>query len=223
MLIFCIYEPNRSRANTVAIQDSETQSNISVPVNLLILIFGVTILSQVIFYLIPVQLPFYLRSLTNATPAQSGVAIATATLFSAFGSLAYGRVRAKLDFVSILPIIFGLMGIGYTIIGLVGSYVLILLGLAIAGLGLGLMMPNMTVWVSNAVSDAVRGRALGGLSTSLFLGQFLSPIISQPVSAKVGLGLTYTWAGGLLLILAILFVVMKQQVVALTREKGVRV
>ncbi|MBF2006772.1 MAG: MFS transporter, partial [Chlorogloeopsis fritschii C42_A2020_084] len=216
LILFCIYEPSRSISNISSIQDGEVITDKSIPINLLLLIFSITVLSQIIFYLIPVQLPFYLRSLTNATPTQSGMAIAFSTLFSAFASLAYGRVRAKLDFVSILPIIFGFMGIGYTIIGLVSSYALVLLGLGFAGMGLGLLMPNMTVWVSAAVPDAVRGRALGGLSTSLFLGQFLSPIVSQPISAKLGLGLTYSLAGGVLLALGILFIAMRQQVMAFT-------
>jgi MFS family permease len=216
LILFCIYEPSRSISNIPSSQDGEVITDKSIPINLLVLIFSITVLSQIIFYLIPVQLPFYLRSLTNATPTESGMAIAFATLFSAFASLAYGRVRAKLDFVSILPIMFGFMGIGYTIIGLVSSYALVLLGLGFAGMGLGLLMPNMTVWVSAAVPDAVRGRALGGLSTSLFLGQFLSPIVSQPISAKLGLGLTYSLAGGLLLALGILFIAMRQQVIAFT-------
>lgn len=80
-------------------------------------------------------------------------------------------------------------------------------------------MPNMTVWVSAAVPDAIRGRALGGLSTALFLGQFLSPIVTQPISLKFGLGLTYSYAGGLLLILAIVFFVMRQQVISLTTNR----
>ncbi|GET36103.1 MFS transporter [Microseira wollei] len=215
LILISIYEPRRVNYAELP-GGNQSEINASIPVNLLILVYGVTTLSQVIFYLIPVQLPFYLRSLTNATPAQSGIAIAFCTLFSAFASLSYGKVKARLDFVSILPVIFGFMGIGYGIIGLAGNYGLILLGLATAGLGLGLLMPNMTVWVSFAVPDAVRGRALGGLSTALFLGQFLSPILTQPVSQNVGLGLTYAFSGALLLVLGIAFTVTKQQVIALT-------
>jgi MFS family permease len=214
MLIF-IFEPRRDNLNTPQ-GGNQLNANAAIPVKLLLLVYGVTTLSQVIFYLIPVQLPFYLRTLTKATPAQSGMAIAMCTLFSAFASLSYGKVKARLDFVSILPIIFALMGIGYSIIGLMNSYALILLGLATAGLGLGLLMPNMTVWVSATVPDAVRGRALGGLSTSLFLGQFLSPIVALPVSFKVGLGLTYAFSGALLLVLGVAFIAMKRQVTAFT-------
>jgi MFS family permease len=216
LVIFSIYEPRRLQTEAQTTDNQQVSNNASLPVNLLLMIFGITTFIQVIFYLIPVQLPFYLRGLVNATPQQSGIAIACCTLFSATASLFYGKLRAKLDFVSILPIIFGLLGIGYGIIGLVNSYILVLFGLAIAGLGLGLLMPNMTVWVSAAVPDAIRGRALGGLSTALFLGQFLSPIITQPISLKIGLGSTYSYAGALLLIVGIVFFVMRQQVTALT-------
>jgi MFS family permease len=215
LIVTCIYEPRR--VNPVTPQGgNQPTTNASTPTKLLILIYGVTTLSQIIFYLVPVQLPFYLRSLTNASASQSGMALALCTLFSAFASMGYGRVKARLDFVSILPVIFFLMGIGYIQIGLAGSYALILIGLAIAGLALGLLMPNMTVWVSTTVPDAVRGRALGGLSTSLFLGQFLSPIVTQPVSQTFGLGVTYASCGTLLLVLGVSFIAMKRQVTAFT-------
>ena len=84
-----------------------------------------------------------------------------------------------------------------------------LFGLAISGLGLGLLIPNMTVWISAVVPDGIRGRAIGGLSTALFLGQFLSPIVAQPVSLKFGLSSTYIYAGGLLLIFGIIFCVVR--------------
>ncbi|MUG99128.1 MFS transporter [Scytonema sp. UIC 10036] len=215
LIVFAIYEPQRNLSKKILASNQGSQ-NESIPITLLLLIFGMTTLSQIIFYLIPVQLPFYLRSLVNATPSESGMAIAFCTLFSAFTSIFYGRIKAKLDFVSIVPFTFGIFGIGYVIIGHANNYPTALVGLAIAGLGLGLLMPNMSVWISTIVPDAVRGRSLGGLSTAFFLGQFLSPIIAQPVSQKVGLALTYGLAGGLLLLLSAMFIIMRAQVTALS-------
>jgi MFS family permease len=68
----------------------------------------------------------------------------------------------------------------------------------------------MTVWLSAAVPDTMRGRALGGLSTALFLGQFLSPIVTQPFTKIVGLGAVYAITGGFLTIVAIAFAVFKR-------------
>jgi MFS family permease len=54
-------------------------------------------------------------------------------------------------------------------------------GLILSGIGIGIAFPNMYVWLANSAPLAVRGRVLGGMNTALFLGQFLSPIISQPL------------------------------------------
>jgi MFS family permease len=64
------------------------------------------------------------------------------------------------------------MGIGYLLIGQSAVWAQVLVGLAISGMGLGILMPNMSVWLTSAVPDAMLGRALGGLSTAMFLGQF---------------------------------------------------
>ena len=208
LVIFSIYEPNRIQIKKKITVNNQV-SDSKIPIGLLLIIFGITTFTQIIFYLIPVQLPFYLRGLINATPQQIGNAVACCNLFSVTASLFYSRLRTKLDFVSILPIIFGLLGTGCCIIGSVNSYNFVLFGLAISGLGLGLLIPNMTVWISAVVPDAIRGRAIGGLSTALFLGQFLSPIVAQPVSLKFGLSSTYIYAGGLLLIFGIIFCVVR--------------
>ena len=121
----------------------------------------------------------------------------------------YGFVVARLGKLSILAPIFVLMGVGNLIIGSVSDYSLILIGLGITGLGLGLLMPHLNVWVSEVVPSSMRGRAIGGLSTCIFLGQFISPIVSQPVSQNSGLAFTYSLAGGIFLFMAIVFYLTK--------------
>ena len=182
------------------------------PVKLLVLIYSAVLLQMLLFYLIPVQLPFYLQQLSGASASQSGLAIALSTLFSALASMNYGKLKQRFSFISILAIAFALMGLGYVGIGLVGSYWLVLLVLIPTGIGLGLIMPNLNVWTSDEVPDDLRGRALGGLTTFMFLGQFLSPIASQPVSSQVGLTATYGLAGVLLVIVGAVLWIYKKQV-----------
>jgi MFS family permease len=201
-IIFYLYEPDRGQRS--APQSSQTETS-STPTILLVTILATAIASQLIFYLIPTQLPFYLKSLLQATASQSGLAIAFGMLFSAFASIAYGWIRSRLHFVQIMILVCGLMGVGYCIIGNASSYPIVLLGLAILGLGLGLVMPNLTVWLSSIVPDRQRGRALGWLSSCLFLGQFLSPVVSQPLARSIGLNHTYTSAGIFLLVASIGF------------------
>ncbi len=169
-------------------------------------------MQQIVFYLIPVHLPFYLQQLSNAGATQAGLAIAFSTLFSAFASMNYGRFKKRFSFIKILAIAFGLIGLGYVGIGFASSYWLILLVLIPTGIGLGLMMPNLNVWTANEVPDALRGRALGGLTTFMFLGQFLSPILSQPVKQNFGMSATYGLVGVSLVVLAALVWIYKKQI-----------
>ncbi|MEY4517849.1 MAG: Bacillibactin exporter [Cyanobacteriota bacterium] len=203
-----IYEPERKILN----QKSSSANQPSMSIGVLAMIYGVAWFYMVAFYLIPVQLPFYLQNLSNASATASGLAIAASTLASAIASLRYGFVKERLGFVSIVVIAFGVAAVGYLIIGIAGSYNVVLIGLIIAGLGFGLLMPNLNVWLSSIIPDVLRGRALGGLTTFFFLGQFLSPLVSQPITNEIGLAKTYSFTGVCLLIVAIAFLALRKQI-----------
>jgi MFS family permease len=183
-------EPRRTSSMPTAHQAAQPPF----PVALVALTYGVALITQIVFYLVPVQLPFYLKQLFSANAAQSGLAIALATLFSAMSSLLYRQIKARLSFVAIYGVAFINMALGYGLISWAAGYGVVLLGLAIAGTGLGLLMPNMNFCLTSVTPDLLRGRVLSGITTSFFLGQFLSPLISQPISREIGLGNTYAIA-----------------------------
>jgi MFS family permease len=196
LVVFVLPEPKR----TVDMSSGE-ESPASSPFPWLIvgLTYGVALLSQIVFYLIPTQLPFLLKQLVNAGGSQSGIAIAVATLFNALSSFGYQKIKSYFSFIAIYAIAFALMAVGYSVISVAPTYAIVLIGLAIAGLGLGLLVPNMNVCLTSVSPAAARGRVLGGLTTAFFVGQFTSPIISQPLSQAVGLAVTYRFAAGLML------------------------
>lgn len=204
-----LYEPNFKTNNQVS-ESSATKAQM--PMGVLAMIYGIALFYMVAFYLIPVQLPFYLQNLSNASASASGLAIATFTLASAIASLRYGLVKERLGFVSIVVIAFVIAAVGYLIIGIAGSYNVVLIGLIIAGFGFGLLMPNLNVWLSSIIPDVLRGRALGGLTTFFFLGQFLSPLVSQPITNEIGLAKTYSFTGVCLLVVAIAFLALRKQI-----------
>jgi MFS family permease len=220
LIILFILEPERGTPSHPQVGAGTEMTNPSMPIGVMVIVYGLTTLSQIAFYLVPVQLPFFLENLVQALPSQSGMAIALCTLFSAIASVTYGKLKRRMEFVTFLPMIFGFMGIGYLLIGQSSSWLQVLTGLAISGMGLGILMPNMTVWLSTAVPDTMRGRALGGLSTAMFLGQFLSPIVTQPLTKTLGLGGGYAITGGVLVLVALGFAVFKSQVRYLTRSRA---
>lgn len=56
-------------------------------------------------------------------------------------------------------------------------------------------MPNANVWATSVAPAVARGRALGGLTAALFLGQFLSPLVVQPLTAASSLSMTFVVVG----------------------------
>ncbi|MEP1078572.1 MFS transporter [Leptolyngbya sp. PL-A3] len=136
--------------------------------------------------------------MSSSLTVMAGATIALATLLSAASAIAYKQIKARLSFIGIYAIAFLAMAVGYLVISISPTYAMVLVGLAIAGAGLGLLMPNINVCLTSVAPASFRGRVLGGLTTAFFLGQFVSPILSQPLSSVVGLDVTYRLAGGLM-------------------------
>lgn len=197
--------PEPSRHSSISNPANRSDADpLPFPFRLVAMTYGIAIIAQIVFYFIPVQLPFYLAQVANTGATQAGFAIALLSLFSATSSILYRRVKARLSFIAIYGIVFINMAIGYAIIGLTESYGLILVGLAIAGAGLGLLMPNMNLCLTSITPEASRGRVISGITTSIFLGQFLSPFVSQPLSRVLGLSAAYGWAAGLMFVMAVI-------------------
>lgn len=201
-VLWSLYEPKRGNLTSRNVPD------VPMPWAALALIYGFAFVGMIIFYLVPVQLPFYLEQRFSATPAQSGLAIAAMTLVAGVTALLYKRVKRNLGYTSIAALAFLVMGGGYAFIGYAGDFLLVIVGLVVAGLGAGLLMPNANVWATSVAPAAARGRALGGLTAALFLGQFLSPLAVQPLTAASSLGMTFVIVGLVSVGIAVCFLVI---------------
>lgn len=165
-------------------------------------IYLIGFLGMLLFSLGPIQLPFYLTNLTNASNSLVGATLAAQTGVAALVSLQYQRFKARFSYPSIASLVFLAFGLGYLLIGFSSTYLPILLGLLISGIGLGLMLPTLNLWLVSIVPAAIRGRAVGGMTTFVFIGQFLTPIAAQPIAARVGLSGAFLAGGGFLMLLA---------------------
>lgn len=157
------------------------------------------------FFMVPTQLPFHLASLGVESPSRTGMAIACFNLAAGVASMSYGRLRRT--FVPPLLFAFGFMAMaaGYGLIADASGYVAVMVALAVAGPSMGINMPNASVWLLARVPPRLRGRAMGGLTTSLFLGQFLSPVASQPLVERFGAGTAFGIVAGVAALAAGIF------------------
>ena len=189
----------------------QTSANQHVPIKFIAFIYGLTILAEILFTIAPVQLPFYLQDSAGASASQIGLALSLMSLAFAVSATLYGRVASRFDHISVLLIAFSLFGLGFVLISLTNSTVALYLGLIVTGFGLGMLIPNLYVWLANEVPQAIRGRVLGGFTTALYLGQFLSPLVSQPLTIALDVQYTILIAGLVMLALVPLFFVTRRQ------------
>jgi MFS family permease len=187
-----------------------------VPYGLLGFIYGAVLIMVVLYFVIPIQLPFYLLEKNQATATQSGLSVSVSTLCFALASMFLAKRMAKLDHITVLLIGYAFMGIGLGLIRLSKGSALMYPGLIAGGTGIGIAFPNLYVWLANSAPLAIRGRALGGMNTALFLGQFVSPILSQPVVASYDLDGLFLLAAILLLALVPIIFLSRGRLRAMT-------
>lgn len=160
-------------------------------IKIMIFVYGLMLLAQIIFYTIPIHLPFYLQNLTGASGTESGLAIALVTLAAGMTSFTYGKFKAKFGYIYLMSISLALVGFGYFIISQAVGYPILIIGLTILGIGFGFFMPNVNTWLAEIAPTEFRGRIMGGITTAVFLGQFISPIATQPTNAVLSIDELY--------------------------------
>jgi MFS family permease len=171
-------------------------------------VFINVMLMWVIFFIIPVQVPFYLKSIGVEKNALIGIAIASSTFFSAASAFSYSKIKDRLNFQQVFYLGYFLMALGFIGIALSTTYLMALIGILIVGLGMGVLIPNANIWVMQLAPLEIRGREIGRLTTFWFMGQFLSPIVLLPFLQLISLAQLFYVISGVLIGLCALFLVL---------------
>ncbi|MFY0593892.1 MFS transporter [Roseivirga sp.] len=203
LVLLFLKEPIRASS------DTSVKSNTKFP-KLAWTIFIISFIGMVTFYLMPVQIPFLMQEFSNISNTRTGLAIATVMLVGGVTSFQYPKLKRRLSHYQIYGLTFLFMGIGYLLISMANSYAMTFPGLFISGLGAGLLMPNSNLCLVTMASPENRGKVLGLLTTFIFLGQFASPLVFQPL-----IDLTSIKSGFLYLSLSMILV----SIIVLIRDK----
>lgn len=171
-----------------------------VPWGLFSMIYMVALIGHIGFFAVPVQMPFYLQREFGIGGVGTGLVLSLATVFATLTGFNYGRIRSHLSYGATFAAMFGFMGVSYVIVGFAPSVWILLPGLCLTGIAAGMLIPTMNNWISDITDDHSRGRALGILTTAIFLGQFLTPVVTEPlVTATPSYG-TFFWVLGFILL-----------------------
>ena len=117
------------------------------------------------------------------------------------------RIKGRLSFARIFFAGFGLMAVAFLVVAFSGTYALVVVGMLLAGLGMGLLIPNANILVMQLAPPAVRGKQIGRLTTFWFLGQFISPLVLLPFIGLYSLETVFLGIGILTGALALLFLI----------------
>ena len=167
------------------------------------LIAGIVVLAfviQIVFYVVPTQLPFLLGTM-DADASTTGLVIGWMVLVQALASLGY-RWVSRLGFRNVALLSMVLMSAGMATVGTSESIAQVVAGLSISALGVGLVMPNLNSWISVSTSSANRAQAIGALISAMFLGQFASPLIAEMIIRGGGTAQAFLAAAVLALVTA---------------------
>lgn len=143
--------------------------------------------SMVIFYMLPTQLPYLIINDLGGRPSSVSYFIATAMLMNAFTAKQYHLLKKRFSFGEIFVIIFVAFGIGLFIVSQAQTYTQLFGAALFLGMGFGLILVNVNMWLLSKVHASKRGTAIGLLTSSFYFGQFLSPVLFQPIVNLVGI------------------------------------
>ncbi|GAA4854523.1 MFS transporter [Actinomycetospora corticicola] len=145
----------------------------------------VSLFGGIVFYTPIAELSLVLASVGVTSTATIGLVSAVASLATAAGGFAFGRVAGRGARV-LLPIALALAAVGLVVVGLTSSVAVIAVGAVIASAGTGLLLPTLLTWALSGLGFAERGRGTGMWTAALFIGQFFCPLVLLAVSVPLG-------------------------------------
>lgn len=211
MALVFLPEPNRrehsplTKNNTT---DTKTETLANFWSGSLKLCMSLAFLEIALLYLIAMHYPFWIKTLaikglSTVSNTQVGIAIATMLLVMAFVASNYRSIKARFNFSTLQALGLSVIGVGFLALTQAQSYASSYIGLTIAGLGFGLIRPNLMVWLLSFSAPQYRGKSIGMVTTCFFIGQFLAPFLSQPLLQQQGINVVFIGAGSIAILSAL--------------------
>ncbi|UCF56082.1 MAG: MFS transporter, partial [Deltaproteobacteria bacterium] len=139
---------------------------------ILFIIYGLMFLANILLYAIVVFVPQLLEKIDISNPFYIGLFISTTAFSAGLTSLMYGRIKEKLSYKMIVVTALALWAVGFTTISQMPYSWIIGPSIALFGIGQGMVLPTLMVWVGALVPISFRGRISSYLATFGYVGQF---------------------------------------------------
>ncbi|SEN67015.1 Predicted arabinose efflux permease, MFS family [Paracoccus alcaliphilus] len=206
----CLHEPARTIHDGILGEPrAPAEPGWQLNVGLMAVAAGATF---VMYYAVPTQLPYLMASVGLDQPQQAGLVLGATMLAAAVLSVASGPLRRWLGRVGTPVTGFMLLAAGFWGMAEAQTMVTQMSFAALNGAGLGLTMPAFVTTALNVTPAHRRGTVSGIITSAIFLGQFLSPLATQPLVTYLGYsGAFHVAAVSYVVLGALLFLTMRRQ------------
>ncbi|AKG35460.1 MFS transporter [Paenibacillus durus] len=182
---------------------SQVETNVQMPKARTAFVCIITFVNMVVYFMVPVYLPFYVQSFSDGNSMKAGGLLAVVGLSWGIVSSQYHRLKNRLTFQRITMLALSLVVAAYVLLSIATGYYVMIVALMMIGVGLGTILPNLNAWLLSFVPAALKGRAIGTMMLFSFMGQFFSPVITEPLTTAVGISRSYLLTGMLLVPLVV--------------------
>ena len=142
--------------------------------------------TNMIFFIMPTQLSFFFEAAGYNSAVMTGSALGVLMLSGGSVALLYSRVRQVIGYAGIFALGYGAMTLGFLVLALPAAALASFVAAAAIGAGYALVSPGFVTLALRLAPPRRRGMAGGVLTSSVFIGQFCSPLLSTPYIASYG-------------------------------------
>jgi len=183
-----LWEPERKARTEV--KQEQTPGDAAAPSFrplLLLGICGITLITIIAFYVVPVHLAFLLDGLGIRSSLTKGLLPGFANLTIVVGTILFHRLFIMGVTTSrLLALSFAFSGSGLLVLAAATTMKAVAVGLLINGFGGGLLIPTLLTWNMRTLPPERRGLGTGAWTASIFMGQFVNPIVVLPLAGIAG-------------------------------------
>lgn len=211
-MMFFLNEPENRHTHNVLSQDQQQAVQTKNSKTLLYSCYIMATVEVFALYMVPLHYPFYIQEITElnssiTSSTQTGLSIAIMLLMMALVSSFYNFFQKMASYPLLHAIGLALLALGYALLSQVETQTQAILALCISGTGLGLMRPNLVIWLLTIIQPQHRGKILGTLTSFFFIGQFIAPVVTQPLIESMGYASTFEWISIFLLMISFMYFV----------------
>lgn len=136
-------------------------------------------------YAAPMFLPFYLYDIGLTSPALTSIPLLAMSSCSLAASSGYALWRGRFGLRGVFVAGYGFIGAAFLLAGNAPSLLLVTVAMAIFGIGLGCIYPNLNT-AAVFLGRANSARVIGKVNASLYGAQVLFPYIAGPIRTHAG-------------------------------------